>query len=50
MVMEDALTLRGGQSSLYIHHVSYDYILETCMILLTDVTPRNVIKNSDLLR
>ena len=44
MVIEDDLNLGGGHTMQYTDHVSEKYTLETYMILLTNVTPINLIK------
>ena len=44
MVMKDDLTLDGGYTVQRIHHVSQKCTVETYIILLTNVTPINLIK------
>ena len=44
MVMRDDLTLSGGHKMQYKDHVSQECILETYVILLTNITPINLIK------
>ena len=43
MVTEDDLTLGGGHTMQYTDHVSQNYTTETYIILLTNVTPINLI-------
>lgn len=44
MVIEDDLTLAGGYTMQYTEHISKECTLETYKILLTNVTPTNLIK------
>ena len=48
MVAEDVLSLGGGHAGQYTDHVSWKYTLETYMMLLTNITPINLIKNKCL--
>ena len=43
MVMEDDLTLGGGHTMQYTDHVSQKCALELYIILLTNITPINLI-------
>ena len=42
-VTEDGMTLGDGHTIQYTDHVSYQCALETCMILLTNVTPIHLV-------
>ena len=46
MVREDDLTLGGGHTMQHTDHVSQKFTLETHMVLLTNVTPINLIKKN----
>ena len=45
MGMEDDVTLGGGHTMQCTDNVSWIHILETYIILLTNITPVNLIKN-----
>ena len=44
MLMEDGWSLAGGHTVQYTDLVSQKFIIENHMVLLSNVTPRNVIK------
>lgn len=43
MMTEEYLTLDGGHTILYTDHASYKRTIETCLILLINVTPITLI-------